>query len=522
MLMKISRLSPFVVPCRHLPLELKSHFLQHRLHGPELHGRSCGGGVGTRLIAAADVCPTQAKAAAKQHRLYATAQKYSKAGRASVSTTAYHMMRSTPMETGKTIRQLRWVQAITMLALLGWGLAAWAQTEQTLYSFIGGPTDGGNPYTGPITDAKGNLYGATSNGGPGVGGIVYALIHNAQGKWKEKILYSFPAFSGDGSGLQMQHLAIDKHGALYGVTVGGGANNDGIVFKLSPGTPQWKETILHTFTGADGAGYNNGGGLTFDAKGNLYGTTSVGGDPACNCGVVFQLHPLKNGTWSFKVLHTFTGFPPGAQCGSFYDGADPGNNTPAVDSAGNVYGTTSSGGNGCSNGGTVWELSPVQGGGWNYSILHYMNGDADTGAYSGGVLDSAGNFYYAELSGQIVELVKSQGYALQFLYQPQNCGNPQACPVGNYDTVSFDQAGNLYWASTSLNPLGNSLGALSELSPNGQGGWNLTILYAFPNDGQEGGVQPYAGVTVDASGNVYGTCIGGGTHSEGTVWEITP
>src|SRR5690349_13611007 len=133
------------------------------------------------------------------------------------------------------------ILAIALALLLA--VAAWAQTEQTLYNFTGGPQDGGNPYTGPIQDAKGNLYGATSNGGTNGGGIVYKLTHNTKGKWKEKILYSFPAFNGDGTILTPQHLAMDKHGALYGVAQGGGANNNGIVFKLSPGKPQWKETI---------------------------------------------------------------------------------------------------------------------------------------------------------------------------------------------------------------------------------------------------------------------------------------
>ena len=102
-----------------------------------------------------------------------------------------------------------------------------------------------------------------------------------------------------------------------------------------------------------------------------------------------------------------------------------------------------------------------------------------------------------------------QGYALQFLYQPQNC-NVQQCPVGNYDTVTLNHAGNLYWASSSLLPAGNYYGAVSELSPNGQGGWNLTVLYGFPKDGQEGGTSPWAGVMVDALGKVYGTSTGCG------------
>src|SRR5579862_2834105 len=165
--------------------------------------------------------------------------------------------------------------------ILLFGLTLWAQTEQTVLTFTG--SNGSGPMTGLIQDAKGHFYGAASNGGANGSGIVYKLTRNARGKWKQTILYQFGAQPGtDGAYPQMPWLAIDKHGALYGTTPSGGAHSRGIVFKLSPGTPYWKETILYSFTGGnDGA--QPIGGVTLDAKGNVYGTTTAGGGSQ-NCG----------------------------------------------------------------------------------------------------------------------------------------------------------------------------------------------------------------------------------------------
>ena len=126
----------------------------------------------------------------------------------------------------------------------------------------------------------------------------------------------------------------------------------GVAYKLDPaGT----ETVLHTFTGgADGA-YPVYAGLVRDDKGNLYGTTLFGGESRFG-GVVYMLDPAGNET----VLHNFTG---GA------DGAYP-SSSLVFDEAGNLYGTTNSGGdltssNGICAGygcGVVFELKRVEGG----------------------------------------------------------------------------------------------------------------------------------------------------------------
>jgi hypothetical protein len=398
--------------------------------------------------------------------------------------------------------------------------AAWSQTEQTLVTFTG--TNGAGPYTGLIEDAKGAFFGAAWNGGTTGWGVVYKLTHNAKGKWKQTILYNFgPASSTDGRYPQMPSLAIDKHGHLYGTTPSGGAYAYGTVFELAPGKPYWKETILYSFTGGDDGGQPIGG-VTLDSTGHVYGTTNIGGGSqncGSGCGVAFELSPGKKKTWDYSVLHAFTGYPGGVPCGN-YDGANPYRATLAIDTAGNLFGTTSSGGYSCNALGTVWELSPAGGGNWNYSILHVMDG-ANGDAYpdAGAVLDASENLYFAVGGGDIFELVKAEGYAEQQIYQFPGPGDED-----DYDTVSFDKAGNLYWTSQGGGGLGFH-GTVEELSPNGQGGWNHAYLWAFADNPPTDGDSPVAGVMVDSSGNVYGSCTtGGGTegNQQGTVFEITP
>ena len=146
-----------------------------------------------------------------------------------------------------------------------------------------------------IFDAAGNLYGAAVNSYGYAGGTVFKLKH---GTWTEDVLYSFPSSGQDGSN-PYAGLIFDKKGNLYGTTEMGGAdgsgcgdNGCGTVFRLMHGT--WTEEVLHSFTGgSDGAG--PAAGLIFDTKGNLYGTTETGGGSTCfgggGCGVVFEITP---------------------------------------------------------------------------------------------------------------------------------------------------------------------------------------------------------------------------------------
>lgn len=151
--------------------------------------------------------------------------------------------------------------------------------ETVLYSFSG--ADGAYPTAGLIMDAAGNLYGTTSGGGDRGDGIVFKLDPSG----KETILHSFT--NGADGAYPEASVIMDATDNLYGTTFGGGPAKHGVIFKLDP---TGKETVLYNFpTRAGGA--RSRARLVMDSKGNLYGTTQNGGDPACLCGVVFKLAP---------------------------------------------------------------------------------------------------------------------------------------------------------------------------------------------------------------------------------------
>ena len=221
----------------------------------------------------------------------------------------------------------------------------WSQS--VLYSFTGS-TDGAAPAGGMTIDAAGNLYGTTwaggltgCTGGTTYGcGVVFKLAENSDGTWTETVLHTFGKWidSRDGSSPDAD-LIIDAAGDLYGTASMGGSKGCGVVFKLSPTSTRWTESVLHTFgmwpNSRDGC--DPAAGLIFDAAGNLYGTTvDGGGGIGCSsCGVVFKLTPTSTG-WKETVLHHF-----GAWAKS-RDGAFPEAGL-VMDSAGNLYGTTVSG-----------------------------------------------------------------------------------------------------------------------------------------------------------------------------------
>lgn len=178
----------------------------------------------------------------------------------------------------------------------------------------------GTNLDGPIRDQAGNLYGTTENGGahclPQGCGTVYEVMRMGGGKWQHRILHSFGAFRNDGISPPEGQLAIDQSGSLYGTTFTGGTNRCvtgcGTIFKLTPdNSGHWKETILYNFRN-DTTGNGPAAGVVVDGVGNIYGTTMYGGSPLCGCGVVYKLAPTLDGKWQYKVLHRFL-YSDGAQ-----------------------------------------------------------------------------------------------------------------------------------------------------------------------------------------------------------------
>lgn len=256
--------------------------------------------------------------------------------------------------------------------------------ETVLYSFNNDGADGEYPQAGLVLDASGNLYGTTVAGGAESSGTVFELMPKA-GKWEETILYSFNNNGSDGF-YPDGGLTLRPSGDIYGTTYYGGPWNFGTVFELKRTTGGWKESVLHSFNGSDGRAPE--ATLIFDALGNLYGTTQLGGGNSY--GTVFELTAGAGGKLEESVLHSFTG--------NDQDGSSPEAGL-VFDGSGNLYGTTVSGGaGGCLEGtgcGTVFELTPAAGGGWTAKVLYSFSDDGKDGIYpqAGLLIDASGNLF---------------------------------------------------------------------------------------------------------------------------------
>lgn len=347
------------------------------------------------------------------------------------------------------------------------------QVVTPIYSFKQG-NDGILPLARVVFGPDGSLYGTTNEGGEGSScpygcGTVFRLTppttscKNALCPWTETVLYRFQG-NNDGANPAFGDLTFDQAGNLYGTTFYGGASSCnsgygcGVIFKLTPSSGGWTETVLYRFTGAEDGGYPYSG-LILDQNNNLYGTTGAGGfiggncAPSNGCGTVYQLTPSGSG-WSITTLYAFQG---GDDGGTPYGGL-------IFDPSGNLYGTTGFfGGQGAT--GTIFELAR-SGGNWIFSLLY------DFG--------------------------------------PPCCGNPVASMV-------MDSAGNLY--GTTFAGGAYAYGSVFRLSHSGSS-WAYTSLYDFT--GGNDGANPFGNVTFDALGNLYGTTLDGGVHNKGVVWKITP
>lgn len=369
-------------------------------------------------------------------------------------------------------------------------------TETILHVFRGNAeNDGASPFGGLVIDSAGNLYGTTAYGGTGdcvllgskLGcGAVFELSPPTEkgGAWAETVLYSFPT-SKQGY-VPWGDLVFDKQGNLYGSTIFGGGKGTtcdafyqycGAVFELSPPKTKggkWTEKLLHGFeSGKDGA--NPNGGLVFDTKGTVYGTTYGGGNESgeCGtggCGTAFALVPPKEkgDTWPETIVHRFN-----------YDKSDASNPMAGLvlDPKGNLYGTSMSGGPG--PGGTVFRLSPPSNkpGTWTETILHGFNGKA------GG-------------------------------YDPEGA-------------ITLDSRGNLY-GTTNVGTGGSVRGSVFQLKQPSRKdlAWALNTIHGFT--GIPDGENPTASVTFDKNGNLYSTTQYGGTGPGcgftgcGVVFETSP
>jgi len=272
------------------------------------------------------------------------------------------------------------------------------------------------------------------------------------------------------------------------------------------------QKVLYSFTARRGDGEAPLAGVIFDSAGNLYGTTEVGG--SYGDGIVFELGLSPDGQWAETVLHDF----------NWTDGAHPQANL-VFDNAGNLYGTTVYGG--AYGKGTVFELSPADGGGWTEEVLHsFPDGQGDGyHPYAPLIFDSAGNLYGTAAyggawrrAGVVFELTPGAGgnWTETIL-----CNFPQTLegrPNGwsPYSGLVFDAAGDLYGTTTRGGHRGE--GSVFELTPSQDGSWTEMLLASLTD---EHGEYPYGSLILDAAGNLYGTASEGGAFNAGTVFKVS-
>jgi uncharacterized repeat protein (TIGR03803 family) len=403
--------------------------------------------------------------------------------------------------------------------------SAEAQTYKVLYAFAGG-NDGANPLAGLTIDSSGNLYGAAYDyGGQGYG-TVYELAPNGS-TWTFSTIYTFRGSDHyDGMGPQARPV-LGPNGSLYGTTNLGGFgqgciawdNGCGTVYSLKNNSGIWSETVLFQFGTANG-GYPGYGDVVFDPSGNLYGTSPTSGTHSS--GIAYELNRTSN--WAESVLYNFQGTT---------DGSTP-LNGPIFDQSGNLYGTTSAGG--AHGYGTVYELSP-SGSSWTETALYsFTNGSDGGGPTSNLVMDSSGNLYGATQSGgtygggTVFRLKRNPGGSWTFstIYEFRSPtmkpvrGTPTGtCSgepyVGSDRTLTIDSAGNLY-GTTSADTV-NQWGTVFKLTPISVT-WSYTALHTF--SGTNDGATPWGRLTLDSAGDIYGTAVGGGANGCGVIFEITP
>jgi uncharacterized repeat protein (TIGR03803 family) len=324
-------------------------------------------------------------------------------------------------------------------------------------------------------------------------GIVIAFMVAALAQAQTVTEVVLHDFNGTAGNYPNAGVVRDSAGALYGTTVSGGANLQGVIYKLdSAGNYE----ILHTFSGESDGGYPYAGVIR-DAAGNLYGTTTYGGiEPRTSgYGVVYKV--TKSGKYS--VLHTFR---------SGNNGSNPFAGV-IRDSAGNLYGTTDVGGK--SDRGVVYSISSAG----EYAVLYRFQGGKDgENPLAGLVRDAAGNLYGTTLYGGAsnagvvyrLDTVGNETVLYSFTGGADG-GNP-------VNGVTLDSSGNLY-GTTSVGGADNS-GVIFKLDTSG----NFSLLYSFTG-GADGGA-PSAGVTQGASGNLYGTTSAGGANQAGVVYMVDP
>ncbi len=405
-----------------------------------------------------------------------------------------------------------------------------SSTVNYLHTFGVEPTDGNSP-NGPLLLASdGNFYGTTRSGGgnrcldfDNFCGTLFRLTPGGA----YTVMHRFGGFPADGE-QPGGPLIQGSDGALYGVTIVGGAHGFGTVFRIAlDGT----YAVLHSFGATSAAGKLPLGRLVQAIDGNIYGTTLSGGggahcpDSDVECGTAFRLSP--NG--EHVVLHAF-GSVPG-------DGASPSALIQAGD--GSFYGTTASGGNlscrptpqtsGC---GTIFRMTAAGA----VTILHSFGsyqGDAilpagplipgGDGAYYGTTYGGGGGACpgITPGCGTVFRITPAGTMTIFYTFsRPTNDGTTSY--ANGYNPMPYllrGRDGNFYGVTEAGGPFETTRGGtVFRITPSGI----RTTLYAFGPFGDNPTI-PFGGLIEGADGALYGvTQDSDRSEAWGTIFRLVP
>lgn len=379
-------------------------------------------------------------------------------------------------------------RVLGMLLLFGVALSAFGQTatHTVVYSFSGGKTDGVNPY-GPVIQAPdGNLYGMTPGGGANNAGVIYRVSPSGS----ETVLYSFPG--GNAGGGSLGSLTLGSDGNLYGFA-SGGTYSSGQFFSL---TMTGTFSSLYNFSGGTDGGGPQGAPVQ-GTDGNFYGAAATGG---LGYGTIFKLTPGG----IYTMLHEFNGVQDSGQPeGSLIEGSD-----------GNFYGTANQSDTGLQyTVGAVYSITPAG----VFTTLHNFTGGADGSNPDGAMVEGTDGSYYGTThnggsgvtsddsgNGTIFKVTSAGVFTTLYTFTG---GTDGAHPEG---TLALGTDGNFYGTS-----LGNGNGNFFQITPAGA----LTVIHTFT--GYSDGGQPLSGPLEGSDGNLYGTTYSGGSFLLGTVYKVT-
>ena len=345
--------------------------------------------------------------------------------------------------------------------------------------------------------------------------ITLLALPKASGQSKYKVLHAFTGGS-DGGGV-WSSVVFDQKGNLYGTTSGGGDFGYGTVFELTPSQRgPWTETVLHSFMLNDPQGAEPNTNLTFDSAGNLYGTAPNGG--AFNGGTAFELTPGSI-SWTLTVLYNFA---------AYSGDVGPPHSGLISDSAGNLYGAGSGGAIG---GGAVFELTPGSGT-WletlPYSFCQQLGCSDGSGISAGPVLDRSGNLYGTTIFGGNTSCQSGNGCGLVYELKRGSNGlwkeavlhafNGAPDDSDGSSQLVLDSSGNLYGTGGGGSHIcfGSSpCGTVYTLTRGSGGSWSESVIYDFTGGTTGNGPGPSEGLVIDQEGNLYGTTFYGGSTSCG-------